>query len=58
MSTNQVIVNRNQQNAQHSTGPRTEEGKAATRQNAFKHGLASGQIVIPGESQESCPERT
>lgn len=32
-----------------STGPRTEAGKAASSRNAFKHGLASGTILIPGE---------
>ncbi|MDQ2840621.1 MAG: hypothetical protein M3Y72_06200 [Acidobacteriota bacterium] len=32
-----------------STGPRTPEGKATASQNSFKHGLASGQILIAGE---------
>ncbi|MDQ6678296.1 MAG: hypothetical protein M3Z09_13500 [Acidobacteriota bacterium] len=32
-----------------STGPRTEAGKAASSQNALRHGLASGAILIPGE---------
>jgi hypothetical protein len=31
------------------TGPRTAEGKAISSQNAFKHGLASGQLIIDGE---------
>jgi predicted S18 family serine protease len=35
----------NQANAKHSTGPRTETGKAATRKNASRHGLCS---TIPG----------
>ncbi|MGA8030111.1 MAG: hypothetical protein WB992_23435 [Bryobacteraceae bacterium] len=53
----------NRANSQHSTGPRTEDGsldeaahfsepKTQTRRssrNSMKHGLASGQIVIPGE---------
>ncbi len=39
----------NRANAQHSTGPRTAEGKSASSQNAFKHGLYSKQLVLPGE---------
>jgi hypothetical protein len=31
------------------TGPRTPEGKAVSSRNAFKHGLASGQLIIDGE---------
>ena len=33
----------------HSTGPRTSTGKATSARNSFKHGLASGAIVVPGE---------
>jgi hypothetical protein len=32
--------------------PRTPEGKARSSQNTFKHGLASGQLIIPGENAE------
>ncbi len=32
-----------------STGPRTSTGKATSARNSFKHGLASGAIVVPGE---------
>lgn len=39
----------NRRNAQHSTGPRTPEGKQRTAQNAVTHGLSSKQVVIPGE---------
>jgi hypothetical protein len=39
----------NQQNAQHSTGPRTEAGKQRVSQNALKHGLLAQQAVLPGE---------
>ncbi len=35
-----------------STGPRTEAGKAASSQNALRHGLASGTLLIPGEDPE------
>ncbi len=36
----------NRQNAQKSTGPKTEEGKAKSSQNAVKHGLYAETIVI------------
>src|SRR3977135_3133530 len=49
MATNNVIINRNIENASHSTGPRTDEGKAIASQNSLKHGLASGTLLIPGE---------
>ena len=32
-----------------STGPRSVDGKATASRNSFKHGLASGQLIIPGE---------
>ncbi len=39
----------NRANAQLSTGPRSAEGKLASSRNALKHGLAAGQVIIPGE---------
>ena len=39
-----------QQNAQKSTGPRTESGKAKTKLNALKHGLTAMLPVLPFES--------
>ncbi len=39
----------NRANAQLSTGPRTAEGKLASSRNSTKHGLASSQVIIPGE---------
>jgi len=36
----------NQANAQRSTGPRTQEGKAAASQNARKHGLACSDETL------------
>ncbi len=41
----------NIQNAQHSTGPRTEAGKAAVAQNAVTHGLTA-QNMIPRTDDE------
>ena len=40
----------NQHNAQHSTGPRTLEGKDASSRNSTRHGLTGKQIVISGEN--------
>jgi hypothetical protein len=39
----------NRANAQHSTGPRSVEGKSASRFNALKHGIHAETAVIPGE---------
>jgi hypothetical protein len=51
MSTaNQIAAN--QANAQLSTGPKTETGKAASSQNSWKHGLTFGSFrVLNTESQ-------
>jgi hypothetical protein len=43
MTAAQLTANR--ENAQHSTGPRTAEGRKRSSLNAFRHGL-TGQIVI------------
>ena len=42
----------NKQNAQKSTGPKTEEGKAASARNRLSHGFASSAILIEGENPE------
>jgi len=42
-------IKANQQNAQKSTGPQTDEGKATVSQNAIKHGLFAAEAVIKGE---------
>jgi hypothetical protein len=44
-------TNANRKNAQKSTGPRTDEGKAKSSQNAVKHGLTAARDVIRAESQ-------
>ena len=44
------MTERNRANAQHSTGPRTEDGKAASSQNARKHGL-SGKLILKTKAE-------
>ena len=44
----QILANR--RNCQKSTGPRTNEGKAAVSQNAVKHGFSAHLDVISSES--------
>jgi hypothetical protein len=51
MST-EAQINANRQNAQKSTGPVTQQGKAAVSQNALKHGLFAVQDVVPTENQQ------
>src|SRR3954462_11253132 len=41
----QIAANR--QNAQHSTGPRTQQGKAVASRNNTRHGLRATTPVIP-----------
>jgi hypothetical protein len=53
MSLTAAQLEANRLNAQFSTGPRTEEGKRASSQNAASHGLSGKQIVMPGESAEA-----
>ena len=46
MSTSDARIKANQANALKSTGPKTEEGKARSRQNGLKHGLTGRGIVL------------
>ena len=39
-------------NAQHSTGPRTVDGKARVAQNALRHGLTARHLVIRDEDRD------
>jgi hypothetical protein len=41
----------NRRNAQRSTGPKSPEGKARSRQNALKHGLTGSGVALPFEDQ-------
>ncbi|MHC4692055.1 MAG: hypothetical protein ACYS67_04880 [Planctomycetota bacterium] len=50
MSTEEQIQ-ANRRNAQKSTGPRTQKGRAIVSQNAVKHGLLARQNVISTEKQ-------
>lgn len=45
MST-EARVRANQENAQHSTGPNTEAGKATSCLNNFRHGLAGNSFTV------------
>jgi hypothetical protein len=38
-------IHTNQQNAKHSTGPRTESGKRRSRRNAIRHGLTAETVI-------------
>jgi hypothetical protein len=44
MATEKQIL-ANQQNARHSTGPRTEAGKRRSRRNAVRHGLTAETVI-------------
>jgi hypothetical protein len=50
-SPNRAEINR--ANAQHSTGPKTEEGKKIVSLNALRHGLTGQVVVMPDEDLEA-----
>ncbi len=50
----QIAANR--LNSQKSTGPRSVEGKAASRFNALKHATSAKSLVIPGENEANFAE--
>ncbi len=45
-------IRANRENAQHSTGPNTETGKAASCMNNFRHGFTGAFTVLASEDQE------
>ena len=46
MSTSEKQLLANRQNAQKSTGPKSEHGKTVAGRNSIKHGLFAGDIII------------
>ncbi len=46
-------VEANKANAQHSTGPKSETGKAAYSQNNFRHGFAGEFCLLPTEDPKA-----
>jgi hypothetical protein len=56
MISSQARIDANRRNAQKSTGPRTVEGKLASRGNALTHGLCS--VTIVPESPELIQQRS
>jgi len=45
-------MNANRENAQKSTGPRSDAGKANSSRNATKHGLTAANPLLPSEDPE------
>ena len=53
MPASEARIAANRKNAARSTGPKTPEGKAASRANSYKHGMTGSGIVVPeGEAAE------
>jgi hypothetical protein len=50
MST-EAQIRANRENAQHSTGPTTEQGKSASSRNNFRHGFTGTFHLLPTENQ-------
>jgi hypothetical protein len=46
-------IEANRLNGMQSSGPKTTEGKAASRMNALTHGLLSREVLLPNEDGEA-----
>jgi hypothetical protein len=53
MSISQSRIDANRENAQHSTGPKTEEGKKISSLNALRNGFNSPVDVLPHEDMQA-----
>src|SRR5215213_3436800 len=51
-TTSQERTTANRANAVKSTGPKTPEGKAASKLNAVKHGILSREVLVSGEDHQ------
>ncbi len=56
--TTSAQIRRNQQNAKHSTGPRTIAGKNRSRFNAVKHACTAKLVLLPEEKPAEFNEQT
>ncbi len=56
--TTSAQIRRNQQNAKHSTGPRTIEGKSRSKYNAVKHACTAKLVLLPAEQPTEFNKRT
>ncbi len=52
MPATEAQIEANRANAQHSTGPRTDQGKSTSCLNNFRHGFRSTFQVLPTENEE------
>ncbi|WZO96875.1 hypothetical protein EP7_003880 [Isosphaeraceae bacterium EP7] len=57
LEVSQRRIDANRRNAQKSTGPKTEEGKARSRRNSLIHGLAGNGVVVPENEAQAVRER-
>ena len=53
MATSEARRIANARNAQHSTGPKSDEGKKRSSMNALKHGLTAVEAVLPNEDPDA-----
>ena len=47
----ELQIQANRSNAERSTGPQTETGKAVARRNATRHGILTGRLLLEDENQ-------